>query len=98
MRHRHAYDRISVYQYARNVKIQTYTYTHSVPPTGGKPPCSACAILLISGIEACLRESWTEDRNRGERETPTGKERESRTDRERERGGGGRERISDGRG
>lgn len=56
----------------------TYIY---IAPTGGKPLCSACAILLISGIEACPREGWTEDGNRGERETPTGKEQE----RERER-------------
>lgn len=50
--HRLAYDRIGVYRYACNVKVRTYIYLYSVPP-GGKPPCSACAILLISGIEAC---------------------------------------------
>lgn len=55
------------------VRTDTYIYTS---PTGEKPLCSACAILLISGIEACPREGWTEDGNRGERETPTGKEQE----------------------
>lgn len=57
---------------------------HRVLQQAGKPLCSARVILLISGIEACLRESWTQDRNRGERETPTGKARQSRTDGDRE--------------
>lgn len=80
--HRLTHDRIRVYWYAYNVKIR-YTYIHSAL-TDGKPPCSAYAILLISGIEAYSREGWTKDENRGE------KERENGTEKERERGRGAR--------
>jgi len=67
------------------VCVRVHTHTQNAP-TGGKSLCSACTILLISGIEACPREERTEDGNlfRGEREMAIGKEREGERERERE--------------